>query len=258
MSQLTFRKKVKVCWQKQLRDEFLSEGTPDVSSLDLKKAIVRPVSKSLAKQIILKYEWLGTMSPTSKHYGIFFDNYCAGVTCVNINASGTAGSNCFKMFNLKRYECNTLSRGACVHWAPVGSNSKLVSWTCKLLKKELPHSKIILAYSDPNAGEIGTIYQACNWFYIGKTGREEQMISPSGRILNHRMLGSRAKDRNTTKGEIRKRFLEKGWKTQKDSMKGRYVQVLDKSDKKLVELVKSMSMPYPKRVKKRRFISAVA
>ena len=38
-----------------------------------------------------------------------------------------------------------------------------------------------------------------------------------------------------------------GWTEQKSNPKGRYVYVLDKTDKRLTELVESMRQPYPKR-----------
>lgn len=73
VSRLTFRDKCPdVCWQKQLRDKYLAEGIPPVPNLDVKRAVVRPVSRHLAEQTIYKYEWLGTMAATSLHYGIFF------------------------------------------------------------------------------------------------------------------------------------------------------------------------------------------
>src|SRR5210317_1422431 len=111
-SRLTYHKKVKVCWQKQLRDKFIPEGSPDISGVELKDAVVRSVSRNLAKQIIYKYEWLGTMSSSSIHYGIFFGDYCAGVTCVALNGTGTAGYRVHQRFNIKRHQLATLARGA--------------------------------------------------------------------------------------------------------------------------------------------------
>ena len=41
MSRLVFRGKCDgVAWQKQIRDKYISDGTPDVPHLDVKKAIV--------------------------------------------------------------------------------------------------------------------------------------------------------------------------------------------------------------------------
>ena len=252
-SRLTFRDKCPtVCWQKQLRDKHLSEGTPPVPHLEVKKAIVRKVSRNFAKQIIYKYEWLGTMATTSLHYGMFFGDYCAGVCCVAVNGVGTAGPYVHRQFHIKRNELATLARGACVHWSPIGSNSKLVSWTCKLLKRDMPGIKIIIAYSDTDAGEIGTIYQSCNWFYIGigKSTRrpDQEIISPQGRVYNHRIMSSIKAKTNKNISEIRKELKSLGWREQPGNPKHRYVQILDKKDKNLINRIKQLSKPYPKRV----------
>lgn len=80
VSRLTFREaRADVAWQKQLRDRYLAEGTPPVPHLDVKRAEVRRVSRKLATQIILKYEWLGAMAQTGYHYGIFYGSACAGI-----------------------------------------------------------------------------------------------------------------------------------------------------------------------------------
>ena len=55
-----------VAWQKLRRDKFLDEGCP-VENPNIKTAVVRPISRKLAAQVIYKYEWLGTMSTTTEH-----------------------------------------------------------------------------------------------------------------------------------------------------------------------------------------------
>jgi len=250
MSRLTFRDKTEVCWQRQLRDRFLEEGTPPVPHLDVKKAIVRQVSRRLTEQIILKYEWLGTMASTSLHYGIFFGAYCAGVACVAVNGVGTAGPYVHCQFGIKREKLATLARGACVHWAPVGTNSRLVSWVCRLLSID-NNSQVIIAYSDSDAGEIGTIYQACNWTYIGRSvgvaRGDMQIISPSGRVLNKRALGKYARDGGCSIREMRARLKEGGWQEQSINPKHRYVYVLDRKNIELAARIERMRQPYPKR-----------
>lgn len=132
MSRLTFRDPAQeVAWQKQLRDRYLGEGIPPVPHLDLKRAEVRLVKRKLAEQIILKYEWLGTLPSGCTHFfGIFFGMYCAGVTCISV---GSGGANIYahKEFRISRHELAYLARGANVHWSPKGANSKLVSISCK-------------------------------------------------------------------------------------------------------------------------------
>lgn len=231
-------------WQKQLRDQFLDEGVPPVE-LNLGAAKVKPVRSRLAEQIILKYEWLGTMAATSLHYGLFFGPYCAGVTCVG--KAVTAGNNIHSPFAIEREELLVLARGACVHWAPPGSNSKLVSWTTRLIPKSKPHAKLLLAYADTDAGEIGTIYQACNWTYIGLSGWVPQFVAPNGRIYDGRIISYYAQRGRVSWVQQRDEMVKQGWKEQRSNPKHRYVALLDKSDKALAARLERMSRPYPKR-----------
>ena len=247
-SRLTFRDAAgDVAWQKQLRDHYEAEGVPPVPHLDVKRAMVRPVSRKLAEQIILKYEWLGTMATTGWHYGLFYGQHCAGVCCVAAGAA-TGGVNSHMEWGINRNELAILARGACVHWAPTGSNSKLVSWTCRLLAKDT-NAKLIIAYSDTDAGEIGTIYQACNWTCVGRGAATMQWVAPNGRIYDQK-LPYDLRRREGFKRERRDYVQElrrSGWREQPSNPKFRYVYVLDKSDKELVALVESKRQPYPKR-----------
>lgn len=247
MARLTFRRVRKdVCYQKEIRDSYLDEGSPDVD-LNLKKAEIRRVSRKLAEQIIFKYEWLGTLpSFTQLYYGIFFDNYCAGVTCISIGVVG-ANRTPHMQFGLKhRNQVAYLVRGANVHWSPPGENSKLISWTCRLLSKDT-EAKVIIAYSDTDAGEIGTVYQASNWTCIGRVKPPKQWISPRGRVYDGKHPANIQAVRGGTRQDWVKLLRGAGWKEQEANPKYKYVFVLDKSDKNLIERVNKMKVKYPKR-----------
>jgi hypothetical protein len=238
-----------VAWQKQLRDRYLAEGTPPVPHLDLKRAQVRRVGRHLAEQIILKYEWLGTMAQSQTHYGIFFGSYCAGVCCVAAGHA-TGGVNTHRPFGLKANEVAILVRGACVHWAPKGTNSKLVSWTCRLVPVDTG-ARLLIAYSDTDAGEIGTIYQACNWTYIGRGDATMQFVAPNGRVYDQKIVYDTRRNNGTLKTvswtRQRDAMVAAGWQGQMSNPKHRYVCILDKSDATLVTRVERMRQPYPKR-----------
>ena len=79
-------------------------------------------------------------------------------------------------------------RGACVPWAPINAASFLVRHACRQAHKD--HGwNIFFAYSDPTSGEIGTIYQAANWHYIGQgLGRRRGKVhldwmAPDGTLI---------------------------------------------------------------------------
>lgn len=252
MSRSTFRNAAgDVAWQRQLRDRYEAEGVPPVPHLDVKRAIVRPVSRRIAEQIILKYEWLGTMAQSGYHYGLFFGSYCAGVCCIAAGG-GTGGVNAAAEFGLRPSELATLARGACVHWAPSGSNSKLVAWTCRFLARET-RCRLILAYSDTDAGEIGTVYQAANWVYVGRGKPTTQFVAPNGRIYDQKVVYDTRRRTGTLKTVSwtaqRDALLVAGWREQQSNPKHRYVSILDRSDAALVARVERMRRPYPKRAK---------
>lgn len=234
-----------VAWQKQLRDRYLEEGVPPLSSLSLKSAVVRPISREMAERAILKYEWLGTMSTSTYHYGIFFDRYCAGVTCVCIG-SGTGGTNVAVEWGVERSRMAILVRGACVHWAPPGSNSKLVSWTCRLLARDTD-AELVIAYADTDAGELGTIYQACGWTYVGRDSATEQWIAPSGRVFDGKLPWNLYNQRGGSRKQWVAALKKAGWRTQKSNRKHRYVRALNTANKDLVARVEAKRQPYPKR-----------
>ena len=66
---------------------------------------------------------------------------------------------------LKTVVC--LERGACAPWAHEHAGSWFVTRALERAHKD--HGwKIFYSYSDASAGEIGTIYQACGWMYLGQ------------------------------------------------------------------------------------------
>ena len=60
-----------------------------------------------------------------------------------------------------------ISRGACVSWSPKNLASKLISFAIKWMVANTQY-RLFTAYSDSEARELGTIYQACNFYYLGK------------------------------------------------------------------------------------------
>jgi hypothetical protein len=129
----------------------------------MKNARVREIDRKTAAGIILKYEWLGNMGTTDCAFGLYFGDHLAGAVCFGRTAgTRTAESVCGKEY---AHVVKTLNRGACVHWAHEHSASFLIARACKLMTKKGFH--IFVAYSDPEAGEVGTVYQACGWNHCG-------------------------------------------------------------------------------------------
>lgn len=68
--------------------------------------------------------------------------------------------------------------------------SRIVAIALRLLQKQSSGLRLIVSYSDPAQGHVGTLYQAGGWCYIGRT-RRESLLRVHGRLLHPRTVGSR-------------------------------------------------------------------
>ncbi len=175
-------------------------------------------------------------------FGLFFGNNLAAVVCYGLSGIPT---HLKKIPNYKYYKILQLCRGATSFWAPKWAASKLISQSLKILKNDLKIN-FVIAYSDENAGEIGTIYQACNAIYLGKTnpgGSKEYIINDkryhSRKV--YRMFGSRSK-------EVLKK-IDPNYKSFPINKKHRYLFILGNRNfkKKIKTELESHILPYPKR-----------
>lgn len=231
----------------KIRDEYINSGKPkfwENIDLSLKKAVVKEVNRKTAEKIILQYEWLGDMAITNRYYGIFFENFCAGVICINSN--GVCPNNA-KQFGIKDSECSYFARGACTFWSPVGTASKLLSFACKLEKKK--GAKVCIGFADTDAGEYGTVYQACNWICLGRQKVENFQITKGNKVIDSRTISQKARKSNIAFGVYLKMMYDLGWVKQIANLKYRYIRILADGDdyRKIFEKIKIHIEQYPKR-----------
>lgn len=144
--------------------------------------------KNNAVEFIKRYEWLGTITQYSTHYfGAYYKGVLGGVLIFSMpNAfSKLLGEN---TKNIERL----ISRGACASWTPKGLASSFLMWSIKYMVRNTPY-RLFTAYSDPTAKELGTIYQACNFYYLGKqSGTNIRYINPyTGKIVSDRFFRQR-------------------------------------------------------------------
>lgn len=217
---------------------------------DIKKAVVKPVSLKDAKKIIEQYEWLGCLSAINKYqFGIFFDGVCAGVVVYGTDYIENLGK-----WDKYGYtgKIILLNRGACVHWAHPHSASKLISTSIKMLPDKY---KVITATVDDLAGEIGTIYQACNFHYIGSMRDSNPNVKSKkgdrcGWLINNKLYGARAirQKYGTTQLEIIKKHHPDVKKVKQNSKKRYfYFKGTKKEKRELFRSIKHLVKPYPKR-----------
>lgn len=85
----------------------------------------------------------------------------------------------------KRHLEKLISRGACISWSPKNLASALIMFSIRWMVKNTEF-RYFAAYSDTEARELGTIYQACNFVYLGQTsGAKFEYFDPSDPTRGH-------------------------------------------------------------------------
>jgi hypothetical protein len=153
-----------IAHQRRIRDEEAArDPRPQMASLE--GCTVAEIPFAEAKAIITRYEHLGSMpAGTRACYGL--KDPSGELVGVVAFARGPAPESHDLCGREHRDLAICLARGACVHWAHPHAGSFLIARACKLAHRDRGW-KIFFAYADPRAGEVGVVYQACNWLYLG-------------------------------------------------------------------------------------------
>lgn len=177
--------------------------------------------------------------PMSKYsFNIFNDKdeWC-GVILYGYGAS----PNISKPFNLYQGEVLELVRVALNGKQEI--TSQAVAMTLRELHKIAPHIKIIVSYADLDQEHAGTIYQATNWIYLGKTteNRKGMMFILNNKKIHNKTIVDRY---GTTNIEWLRKNIDKNAEELITKGKHKYIFVFDKKLKK--KWLKE-SKPYPKK-----------
>lgn len=114
-------------------------------------------------KFIERHEWLGKMPNRPTHR--FVARYKGKLAGAVIMATPNAFSHLLGEENMQREKL--ISRGACISWSPKNLGSALIMYAVRWMAKNTEFC-FFTAYSDIEARELGTIYQACNFLYLGQ------------------------------------------------------------------------------------------
>ena len=100
---------------------------------------------------------------------------------------GSAGASSIGLrLGLSNTEIAELSRVALKnHISPV---TKIIKIALQLLKKTNVKLRLIVSYADPEQGHLGVVYQAGNWFYVGRSSPDVAYIDKKGRRWHSRSV----------------------------------------------------------------------
>jgi hypothetical protein len=192
------------CWQYDIRQRYLETELlmlgmtkDDLATLRTRdftlSVLGTDTELNAAKRFIKRYEWLGDSGHSPLFYfGTHYNDILAGVIIMRIPnaAQHILGGNLELL----------ITRGACASWTPKNLASHFLMECIDWLVANTEF-RVFTAYADITAKELGTIYQAANFYYLGNTfGTSRMYYHPyNGNLISDRGMRNRSMYRRHAK-----------------------------------------------------------
>ena len=154
----------------------------------------------VAKAFVVQHHYSGSYPAARFRVGLyrhreFFQPELVGVAVFSVSARGSVE----KRAGLPTTEGVDLGRFVLLDDVPFNGETWFLRRAFGCLREGIPDLQAVLAYSDPlprktaegtlvMPGHVGTIYQAFNGRYVGKTNRESMWIDSFGKTIPRRAL----------------------------------------------------------------------
>ena len=192
---------------------------------------IKSIDKKLANLIQIKNHYLKTHASCTQAFGLFEDEDLIGVILYGNPTAPTTNKICG---NAHIKDVVEITRLWVKDDTPKNTESFFIGRTLKLVNKP-----IVVAFADPEAGHIGTVYQASNFLYTGKSNRGGKVISIKNNNIHNKTLWKQYK----TAKKIREVFGDENVYYKEYVTKHRYVYF---KNKKLINKLIYKSESYPK------------
>jgi hypothetical protein len=233
---------------------------------DVSKVSIAPISKNVAKDIIVKKHYTHAWTACRYSLGIFYEmDNTSGLEFSSNKLIGVAIYGFPVGAKAPTSVCEGLTKDNILELTRLyiddgyGSNieSYALSQTFNWLRENDKNIKVLISYSDNGMGHLGGIYQATNWLYQGNSS--DIALMPNWSIslfkdpykwIHSRTVSSKWGSNNLDhlKREIGKEGYSKFWRRQ-EYVKHRYIQILSRDKKEKRDLLKRLKheiKPYPK------------
>jgi hypothetical protein len=196
-----------------------------------KDIIVKVIPTKVANEFVKLHHYSGKVVPNSTlHFGAFLDNKLHGV--LSYGTSMDKRKILPLVQNTLWNEMLELNRMAFDDYLPKNSESRCISISIKLIKKNAPHIKWILSYSDGTQCGDGTIYRASGFNLTG-IKENKTILEWNGKIIADKTLNnSNYKKLGLSAGAIKRMGAKPllGFQL-------RYIYLIDKSCKLTVPII---------------------
>ncbi len=186
---------------------------PSSETFDPAKHGVEVVDRPTAKQFVETHHYSGSFSTCRLPVGLFRKGRGLVGVCVFGNPTSARAAACYFKNKysdevLEHNDCVGLNRFVLLDDVEWLGETWFLARARRLLRKRKPGVRAIVSYADPvprvteegstvMPGHVGTIYQAWNGVYVGRSGKETKHLTPSGIVVDRRMTG---KIRNEQRG----------------------------------------------------------
>lgn len=213
---------------------------------------VREIRRGQARRLIEQGHYIGHMRKSGIYFGLYVGNTLAGAAVFGQPsregvAKALAGPEDEDKRKLGPHSVIELIR----FYTLTGLDGTNVgTWFLKRAVEKLPENyEIVVAYSDPNAGHHGGLYQAASWLYLDRRpGRSYHYEDSDGNKIAKQTPWYYAKRNGKKPLETmaqaeRREARDRGWTQVPDEPKYRYAYARSKRARKRLL---TMSKPYPK------------
>ncbi len=214
----------------------ISESVSDAAPSTL---VIRQVDAATLRGVIASYHYSGRMPDAVQEcYAGYYGTTFAGGIAFGPGAASVRN----ELPDLTPQQVRELVR----LWSPDGmprnTESRLIGAALRMLRS----IRLVVSFSDPAEGHVGTVYQATNAVYLGLSGNGSRYLDPDGNRVHSRLasvfrMRHSEKYGTLTNAEI---AAAEGWVSQSTGGKHRYAWALgSRADRRILA---SLALPYPK------------
>lgn len=231
------------------------------SYFDKEKYYLRPIDKFTSKSFVKKHHYSHSSNLCVVSYGIFHkteqdskffnekESKLIGVVIYSQPAGRGAAESISE--SVKIDECLELIRLVILDGYGKNIESWFISQSFKLLKRDFPHIKVIISYSDTEQNHRGIIYQATNFLFTGLNSDTNLMPNFSVSLSDNPYKWMHSRTVFSTYGShninhLKKKIGHTFWR-KKEAGKLRYIYIISnkKQKKEILKTLKMKILSYP-------------
>ena len=171
---------------------WIAMHSPDTGfHIKVRELVVSVCASSDIREFIESNHYSGTINGV-KTTVCFRVDYCN--VLVGAVVYGQMSTTAWKKFGQSESEVLELRRLVLIDYAPKNSESRVIGWTLRYIRKKLMSIKTVVSYADPYYGHTGIIYKASNFKYVGKSNKDMGFYNPiTGKTYHSRALRTKYK-----------------------------------------------------------------